>query len=110
MIAATLFLGLTEGQAAAAEGAWFVGGAYVVRSGGLDLDTAAGRDAYLAHVERAAKAVCLTEETRGLRARCAAAAVADAIEASTPRARKALSLALEQRGRPGIETAAFEAE
>ena len=108
--AATLLVGLAHGPAMAAEGAWLVGGVHIVRSGQIDLDTVAGRAAFLGHVERAAKAQCRNEETRGRRQRCAVEAIAAAMEGSSPRARQALTLALAQRDQPEMKAAALAGE
>lgn len=108
--AATLFVSLAQGPALAAEGAWLVGDVHIVRSGAIDLETEAGRAAFLGHVERAAKAQCRSEETRGRRQRCAAEAIAVAMDGASPRARQALALALARRDQPEVKAAALTGE
>lgn len=107
VIAATLIFALAPLPAAAEEGAWKVGDTYVVRSGALDLATESGRNAYFEIVERAAKAQCRNEDTQGRRERCVADTIAAAVDGSSPRARKALTLVLEQRGQPETQAVAL---
>lgn len=109
VIAATALFALALPPAAAAEGAWWVSGSYAVRSGALDLTTPAGRKAYLAHVERAAMAVCRNEDTRSARARCASETIAAAMEGedkgATQGGVEALRLAVRERDGAGIQAA-----
>ena len=107
VIAVTLPLALLTLPAAAEEGAWKVGGSYVVRSGDIDLTTEAGRAAYLDHVERAAKKLCRNVDTKGRRDRCVDETVAGAVSASSPGARTALRLALRDRAEPAAEAVAL---
>ncbi|BCW88005.1 hypothetical protein sos41_11420 [Alphaproteobacteria bacterium SO-S41] len=110
VIAVTLPLALLALPAAAEEGAWKVGASYVVRSGEIDLATEAGRAAYLAHVERAAKKLCGDVDTKGRRDSCVKETLAGAVEASSPGARSALRQALQLRDQPATEAVALAAQ
>ena len=104
VIAATLLAAAATAPSAAeaAGSVRRVGDSYIVRSGGLDLSTSAGRAAYTALVAAAVEKQCRKVSPRTRRDRCAAEAMEAAIAASTPAARTALQLETAN----GVETAA----
>lgn len=90
-------LGVLAPSAVADDGAWKVGGAYVIRFEHLDLSRPADRQALLVQIEKSAAKLCQGLRTRARQQACAADAVQKSLSAAPASLQKTVETARLER-------------